>query len=77
MTATPAYQIATRTALKVLRNLQCLNMEWFRSRSEAKVIIEAWRKQYNQIRPHSSLEYLTPNEFIKTLPNTASQQAIL
>ena len=28
---------------------ECLNMEWFRSRAEAKVIIESWRKQYNQI----------------------------
>jgi putative transposase len=56
---------------------ECLNMEWFRSRAEARVVIETWRKQYNQIRPHSSLNYLTPNEYIKTLPETASQQAIL
>lgn len=56
---------------------ECLNMEWFRTRAEARVIIETWRKQYNQIRPHSSLNYLTPNEYIKTLPATASQQAIL
>jgi len=56
---------------------ECLNMEWFRSRREAQVIIEAWRKQYNQARPHSSLNYLTPNEFIKQLPKRASQQAML
>lgn len=56
---------------------ECLNMEWFRSRAEAKVIIEAWREQYNQIRPHSSLSYLTPNEFIQQLPKTASQRAML
>jgi len=56
---------------------ECLNMEWFRSRAEARVVIEAWRKQYNQVRPHSSLNYLTPNEYIKTLSETASQQAIL
>lgn len=56
---------------------ECLNMEWFRSRSEAKVVIETWRKQYNQIRPHSSLNYLTPNEYIKALPKTASQVAML
>ena len=56
---------------------ECLNMEWFRSRAEAKVIIETWRKEYNQIRPHSSLNYLTPNEYISTLPITASKQAIL
>jgi putative transposase len=39
---------------------ECLNLEWFRSRAEAKVIIEAWRRHYNHVRPHSSLGYLTP-----------------
>ena len=52
-------------------------MEWFRSRAESKVIIETWRKQYNLVRPHSSLNYLTPNEFINQLPKGASQQARL
>lgn len=42
---------------------ECLSMEWFRSRAEAKVIIESWRLHYNAVRPHSSLDYLTPNEF--------------
>ena len=42
---------------------ECLNTEWFRSRQEATVIIEAWRKKYNRIRPHSSLNYKTPLEF--------------
>ena len=56
---------------------ECLNMEWFRSRVEARVIIESWRKQYNQIRPHSSLNYLTPNEFINQMPQAASPMAML
>lgn len=43
---------------------ECLSLEWFRSRAEAKVIIEAWRQHYNQVRPHSSLGYLTPHQFI-------------
>src|SRR5438128_2357346 len=34
---------------------ECLNMEWFRSRREAAVLIEVWRRHYNQVRPHSSL----------------------
>ncbi len=42
---------------------ECLSLEWFRSRREAKVIIETWRQHYNAVRPHSSLEYLTPIEF--------------
>ena len=42
---------------------ECLSMEWFRTRLEAKVVIEDWRKYYNAIRPHSSLNYCTPLEF--------------
>ena len=42
---------------------ECLGLEWFRSRAEAKVIIESWRRHYNEERPHSSLSYLTPSEF--------------
>jgi len=41
----------------------CLSMEWFRSRAEAKVVIESWRCHYNRIRPHSSLGNLTPLAF--------------
>ena len=42
---------------------ECLSLEWFRSRGEAKVLIEAWRKHFNTVRPHSSLGYLTPAAF--------------
>jgi len=42
---------------------ECLSLEWFRTRREAKVVIEAWRGHYNLVRPHSSLEYRTPVEF--------------
>ena len=46
---------------------ECLSLEWFRSRAEAKIVIEAWRKHYNEVRPHSSLGYLTPAEFVARL----------
>lgn len=39
---------------------ECLNMQWFRNRAEAKVIVEQWRCHYNEERPHSSLNYQTP-----------------
>jgi putative transposase len=42
---------------------ECLNVEWFRNLREATVIVETWRRHYNQERPHSSLEYRTPSEF--------------
>jgi putative transposase len=54
---------------------ECLNLEWFRSRAEAKVIIEAWRRHYNHVRPHSSLGYLTPNEFVVQAARPAPRQA--
>ena len=42
---------------------ECLSMEWFRTRAEAKVVIEQWRQHYNADRPHSSLDYLSPLTF--------------
>jgi putative transposase len=42
---------------------ECLSLEWFRSRAEAKAVIETWRRHYNDVRPHSSLGYLTPAAF--------------
>jgi putative transposase len=42
---------------------ECLNVEWFRTRAEATIVIEQWRRHYNDVRPHSSLGYLTPQEF--------------
>jgi len=44
---------------------ECLSMEWFRSRQEAKVVIEIWRKHYNEVRPHSSLGNNTPAAFAR------------
>jgi putative transposase len=35
---------------------ECLDMNWFYSRTYAKVIIETWCKHYNAVRPYSSLE---------------------
>ena len=54
---------------------ECLSLEWFRSRAEAKVIIETWRRHYNEVRPHMSLGYLTPKEFVARHANPASRHA--
>ena len=48
---------------------ECLSREWFSSVREAQVVIEGWRKFYNEERPHSSLEYLTPMEFKLKMEN--------
>ena len=42
---------------------ECLNEHVFCSLTQARRIIEAWRIDYNTMRPHSSLGYLTPEEF--------------
>ena len=44
----------------------------------SRVIIEAWRRHYNEVRPHSSLDYLTPNEFVSKQqdPRTAMGRAL-
>ncbi|MEM7252743.1 MAG: IS3 family transposase [Pseudomonadota bacterium] len=55
---------------------ECLNMEWFRSRAEAKVIIETWRRHYNEVRPHSSLGYMTPDEFKAQIQPTHLPESI-
>lgn len=48
---------------------ECLNRELFGSLREAQVILEQWRREYNQARPHSSLGYLTPEEYTKEQSN--------
>ena len=53
---------------------ECLSMEWFRTRAEAAVVIETWRRHYNNVRPHSSLGYRTPNEFKKDLERKYTDQ---
>ena len=42
---------------------ECLNTHWFMDLKEAKQRIEAWRKEYNESRPHASLADRTPGEF--------------
>lgn len=42
----------------------CLNLHWFLSLDDARRTIEGWRKDYNEVRPHSSLGGLTPTEFV-------------
>nr|WP_186084591.1 IS3 family transposase [Burkholderia gladioli] len=46
---------------------ECLNLHWFETLGEAKAIIEAWRRDYNESRPHSALKDLAPAEFARQL----------
>jgi transposase InsO family protein len=42
---------------------ECLNEELFLSLEECAQVVEAWRRDYNEDRPHGSLDGLTPREF--------------
>jgi putative transposase len=57
---------------------ECLDAHWFTSLTEAKQIIEAWRREYNESRPHRALGERTPNEFagqVGASPHLATAQA--
>lgn len=56
---------------------ECLGMQWFQNRAEARVLIETWRREYNSIRPHSSLGNLTPVEFAARCSTTQQADAVL
>ena len=51
-------------------------MEWFKNRIDAKMVIDNWRRHYNEVRPHSSLENLTPYEFKKRLSTQGPKEAM-
>ena len=42
---------------------ECLNAHWFRNLAHAQDVVAAWRRDYNEARPHSALSYQTPAEF--------------
>ncbi len=42
---------------------ECLNEQWFQSLSQARDCIAEWRKDYNEVRPHSSLGRIPPAQF--------------
>jgi putative transposase len=44
---------------------ECLNVSWFQNLWDARRKIAAWRVQYNFERPHSSLDYRAPDEFVQ------------
>jgi len=46
---------------------ECLNDHWFIGLDDARIKIEDWRRDYNEVRPHSSLGDLTPKEYSSTV----------
>lgn len=56
---------------------ECLAMNWFHSRKHEKVLIEKWREHCNAIRPHSSLDYQTPLEYVSGWKSSSTTGAIV
>jgi putative transposase len=63
---------------------ECLNENWFTSIDHARAVIATWRRDYNEVRPHSTIGDRTPSEFAKTLresgqisPNTTSSDKLV
>jgi putative transposase len=54
---------------------ECLNEHWFASVAEARALIEAWRVDYNTVRPHSALHGATPEQFANSLGGRSPAQA--
>jgi len=42
---------------------ECMNEHWFSDIVHARKVINDWRQDYNECRPHSALNYQTPSEF--------------
>ena len=55
---------------------ECLNVNWFLSIEDAREKIEAWREEYNEFRPHSSLGGLTPGQFAEQFRSIQGQKTI-
>ena len=52
---------------------ECLNQHWFVDLGDARRTIEAWRLDYNQVRPHSSLGNLAPQQFSEAALRSSKQ----
>ncbi len=53
---------------------ECLDQSWFSSLAEARRVIEAWRRDYNEYRPHTSLRMRTPAAFAAARPCAKPQR---
>ena len=53
---------------------ECINIHWFETLAEAQRLIEAWRIDYNESRPHMALGNKTPAEYLsQAIPSPSAQ----
>ena len=53
---------------------ECLNAQWFSDLDHARRVITAWRDEYNDARPHSSLDGRTPTEYERDVNQRLTQR---
>jgi transposase InsO family protein len=58
------YQQLTDDLVRLLPKTECLNAHWFMSLEDAREKMEAWRRDYNEVRPHSAIGNKPPIELI-------------
>jgi len=56
---------------------ECLSIHWFLSLEDAKSKIEEWRMEYNESRPHMSLNYMTPQEYSMVMMKNKAEDSHL
>jgi transposase InsO family protein len=56
---------------------ECLNARWFKTLNDVRCTLAAWREEYNYERPHSSLDYRTPQEFKLALEGREAMALLL
>jgi len=57
--------------------MECLNEHWFLSLDDAQQKVEAWRRDYNEDRPHSSLDNIPPAEFAEQCVDSEASTSLL
>jgi putative transposase len=55
---------------------ECLSMQWFKNRIDAKIMIEEFRREFNEVRLHSNLRQLTPAGFKQQLSTMTPKRAV-
>ena len=52
--------------------VECLNINWFMSIKHAREVIESWRRDYDEVRPHCSLKGRSPKEYAAAVAELSS-----
>ena len=55
---------------------ECLNTHWFMSLADSREKLEAWRKDYNEVRPHSSIGNKPPIMLVNHLGETSPSKVM-